>query len=864
MGDDVSSAPAPFDAREFTARGRQSLKDGRERLAKRFVESGHAGQILARQSDLVDGVLREAWRGLMPPDAALVAVGGYGRGQMFPHSDVDLLILLPDGAIAAHQSAIETFIGVLWDLGLEIGHSARTVDQCIEQGRVDITVQTNLLEARRLDGDVALFEQLRAAFIGALDPRAFCEAKLLEQQQRHTRFNDIAYSLEPNLKENPGGLRDLQVILWVARASGMGASWHDLTTHGILTPVEATRLTRHEAVLQGLRIRLHHLLGRREDRLLFDLQGRLAQQFDLVDSPARRASEQLMQRFYRTAKAVLQLSSIVLANLRSRLFPAPDATPLVLSDRFRITNELLELAVPDLFDREPGAILETFLVWQRHPEIKGLAASTQRALWHARRHVNAAFRHEPANRELFMQMLREPSGLTHTLRRLNRFGLLGLYIPAFGRIVGRMQHDLFHVYTVDEHILMVVRNLRRFAITEMAHEYPLCSRLMTDFARPEVLYLAGLFHDIAKGRGGDHSALGRVDALRFARSHGLSREDADLVAWLVEHHLTMSATAQKQDLSDPAVVQRFADLVGDERHLVGLYLLTVADVRGTSPKVWNAWKGKLLEDLFRAARHAIGGTAVALEGSLNDVKERARVRLLAYAVPEGAEDRLWSQLDDSYFLRHDPGDIAWHTRHLFFRADTRDAIVKARLSPIGEGMEVFVYVPDQPLLFARICGVFERLGYNIVEARIYTTRAGYALDHFLVMDPSGVQTNYRDVLSLVEHELSESLRAAAPLDPPSRGRVSRQLKAFPLTPEVTIRPDERGVFHYLSLIAGDRPGLLSRVARTLAGYDIQVQNAKINTLGARAEDVFLLKGDALKNAKTVVRLEADLIHQLEG
>ncbi|MFO1321523.1 MAG: [protein-PII] uridylyltransferase [Burkholderiales bacterium] len=856
----------PFDARAYVAAARDALKENRGRLARRFHESGRVHQILVRQADFVDDVLQAVWAGLdMRPGMALVAVGGYGRGLLFPYSDVDILILLEAAAGPAEQTAIEQFVGCLWDCGLEIGQSTRTVDECIEQAARDITVQTNLLEARFIAGSRSVFEHFERAYHDALDPRAFCEAKLLERQQRHTRYNDIAYSLEPNLKENPGGLRDLQVIIWVARASGLGASWHDLTTHGILTDQEAARLTRHEGVLQSLRTRLHYLGGRREDRLLFDLQSKLARDMGIEDAGARRASEQLMQRFYRTAKAVLQLSEIVLANLRTRLFPPQDSTPVALDQRFRVSSELLDLAEPALYDRDPHAILETFLVWQRHPEIKGLSAQTHRALWHARRHVNAAFRQDPHNRALFMAILREPAGLTHTLRRLNRMGLLGLYIPAFGRIVGRMQHDLFHVYTVDEHILMVVRNLRRFAIPEMSHEYPLCSRLMSEFARPEVLYLAGLFHDIAKGRGGDHSQLGRFDALRFARSHGLDAADADLVAWLVEQHLTMSATAQKKDLSDPDVIREFATGVKTERRLVALYLLTVADIRGTSPKVWNAWKAKLLEDLFHATRRAIGGSDTPLEGSVQDRKEKVRVTLQAYALSPGIEEPLWSRLGDAYFLRHDPGEVAWHTRHLFYRPDTKTPVVKTRLSPIGEGLEVMIYVPDQPLLFARICAFFEKLGYNIVEARIYTTRDGYALDSFLVMDPGGhARSHYRDVISFVEHELAQRLQAGTPLEPPARGRLSRQLKAFPLTPEVTIRPDERGTYHYLSLIAGDRPGLLSRVARTLADYGIAVQNAKINTLGSRAEDVFLLKGEALGDQKRVIRLEADLIHQLEA
>jgi [protein-PII] uridylyltransferase len=595
---------------------------------------------------------------------------------------------------------------------------------------------------------------------------------------------------------------------------------------------------------------------------VFDMQIRLAQRLGIRETASRRASEQLMQRFYRTTKAVLQLSEIVLANLRARLFPPPDTTPVPLDGRFQIRNELLELVDESLYTREPAAILETFLTWQRHHEVKGLAASTQRALWHARRLINEAFRHAPENREAFMQILREPDGVTHTLRRLNRLGLLGLYLPAFGRIVGRMQHDLFHVYTVDEHILMVVRNLRRFAVPEMSHEYPLCSRLMSEFARPEVLYLAGLFHDIAKGRGGDHSILGRADAVAFSADHGLTAEDVELVGWLVEHHLTLSATAQKKDLSDPKVIQDFAALVQNDRRLVGLYLLTVADIRGTSPKVWNAWKAKLLEDLFRATRKVLGGSPEPLAGSVQDRKDKVRVKLQAYAIAPGVEEKLWHRLGDAYFLRHDPGEIAWHTRQLFYRSETKNPIVKARLSPIGEGLEVMIYTPDQRLLFARICAFFERLNYSIVEARIYTTRDGYALDSFLVMDPSErAASHYRDVISYVEHELATQLRGEPALQPP-RGRLSRQLKAFPLTPEVTIRPDERGVFHYLSLIAGDRPGLLSSVARTLASYDIDVQTAKINTLGSRAEDVFLLKGEALRDAKQVIRLESELIHQL--
>ncbi len=847
------------------ARWKRELKDGRARLRQQFLETGHAHTVLVRQRELTDRVLAEIWAALeVPQDLALVAVGGYGRGLMFPYSDVDILVLLPADPEGEGNRVIETFVGMLWDIGMEVGHSTRTVEQCVEQAKNDVSVQTNLLEARLLCGDDELFTRFRSACAGAMDPKAFCEAKLLEQQLRHTRFNDVAYSLEPNIKENPGGLRDLQVILWVTRASGLGDSWRDLTQHGIITEQEAARLARHEGTLQALRVRLHFLADRREDRLLFDHQSRLALELGLADTPARRASEQMMQRYYRTAKAVLQLNAIVLANLRTRILPPPETTAFDLTPRFQIRNQLLEAKRADLYERTPHAILETFLLWQRHPEVKGLGAKTLRALWHARGQVNAAFREDSRNKALFMEILREPAGLTHTLRRLNRYGLLGLYLPAFGRIVGRMQHDLFHVYTVDEHILMVVRNMRRFAIPEMAHEYPMCSRLMSGFERRELLYVAALFHDIAKGRGGDHSELGKLDAIRFCKAHGLSADDTELVGWLVQYHLIMSSTAQKRDLSDPDVIRDFAGLVGDDRRLVALYLLTVADIRGTSPKVWNAWKAKLLEDLFRATRRYLGGDPAPLEGSVQHTKDQVLIKLRAYALPEGVEKKLWSQLPDSYFLRHDAREIAWHTRLLNYRVDTKAPVVKARLSPIGEGLEVVIYCPDRDNLFAQICSFFEKISFSIVEARIHTTRHGYALDSFQVMDPSDSRSHYRDLMSYIEHELAERLLRDKPLDPPSRGRVSRQLKAFPITPEVTIRPDERGSFYYLSLIAGDRPGLLSRVARTLAENGISVQSAKINTLGARAEDMFLLGGEALKDSRKVVKIEAELIHQLEA
>ena len=799
----------------------------------------------------------------MPSETALMAVGGYGRCQLFPYSDLDVLFLLPDEMNDEAREKVSELVGKLWDIGLEIGHSARSVEQCVAEGVQDVTVQTNLLEARFLTGNRALARQFSAAIRLALNPKAFFEAKLLEQQQRHGRFNDTAYNLEPNVKESPGGLRDLTNILWVAGANGMGRTWPELARHRIITSEEARHLARHERTVQDLRIRLHYQANRREDRLVFDLQAPLAGQFGLRDTPYKRASEQLMQMYYRTARAVTQLNEIILQNLRVSIFPPLACEPLKLNQRFEMRNELLETVDEELYSRQPAAILETFRLLQEHPELKGIGATTLRALWRSAKHIDAAFRRDPVNREQFIGMFRQGAGLTHALRRMNRYDVLGRYLPPFGRIVGQMQHDLFHVYTVDEHILMVVRNLRRFAVTEMSHEYPLCSRLMSEFSRPELLYLAGMFHDIAKGRSGDHSVLGMSDARRFCVHHGLVEEDTRLVVWLVEHHLTMSSVAQKKDLSDPSVIADFARLVGNDRRLTALYLLTVADVRGTSPKVWNAWKGKLLEDLFWSTRRYLSGDTNPAGSRLQNRQKLALEKLRLYALPEGVQEKLWVQLDTTYFLRHDAREIAWHARVLQGRVDTKTPVIKARLSPIGEGVQVLIYAPDRGTLFARICSFFERIGFSIVEAKIYTTLHGYALDTFQVMDPAKATSHYRDMIAYVEHELAAQIEQSGPLPTPVKGRISRRVRSFPITPEVGLRPDEKGSAWYLSFIAGDRPGLLSSVARVLVDYGISVQTAKINTLGERAEDSFVITGDALRETKTIIRLESDLIRELQ-
>lgn len=840
---------------------KEQLKTERQNIIAAFQVDGKPEKLLASLRTSVDAALTRIWQDFaLPADTALVAVGGYGRGELFPHSDIDVLILLNSAPDAALRNTLEELIQSFWDLGFQIGHSIRTIDECLKEAAADITVQTCLLEARLVIGSRKLFLFLRDRCNAAIDPQAFFLAKTLEMRQRHAKYEDTPYSLEPNCKESPGGLRDLQVILWVAKAAGLGDSWRKLAERGLITTTEARQLTQKERAFKDIRIRLHIHAGRCEDRLVFDVQMPIAETFGFKTTETRRASEYLMQRYYWAAKAVTQLNTILLQNIEAQLFPQPVSSHAI-NARFNEVNGLIDIAHDDTFETVPSAMLEVFLLLAHHPELKGMTARTLRALWHARSRIDGKFRRDPANHALFLSIIQAPQGITHALRGMNQTSVLGRYLPSFRRIIGQMQHDLFHVYTVDQHILMVVRNVRRFTMTEHAHEYPFCSQLMANLPGHWLLYIAALFHDIAKGRNGDHSILGMADARRFCKEHGLSKEDTELVVFLVQHHLTMSQVAQKSDLSNMDVIRGFADLVKDERHLTSLYLLTVADIRGTSPKVWNAWKGKLLEDLYRMTLRVLGGETPSADHELKNRQEEALKTLRLYGLPDDAHERLWHQLDIAYFLRHDASDIAWQTRALFNKINSAGPVVKCRLAPIGEGLQVTVYIKDQPDLFARICSYFDRKNFSILDAKIHTTRHGYALDTFLVIEPT-FANNYRDIISLIEHELINLLQSQEPLPPPSKGRLSRLSRIFPITPTVDLRPDERGQYYLLSVSANDRTGLLYAIANVLAKYRINLHTAKVMTLGERVEDVFLIDGAELSNPRSQIHLETDLLEAL--
>jgi [protein-PII] uridylyltransferase len=850
----------------LTVATRQQLLKQHHKLIAAWQQTHDGRALLKGRSACIDTLLKKAWKALaMPNTCALVAVGGYGQSELYPASDIDLLILLPMPS-ASMATAVETkiseFIRFLWDIGLEIGHSVRTIEECLDAAKSDITVQTALLETRHLTGSPSLYEAFVTRFSAALDPFAFYQAKQLEQAERYARFNDTPYSLEPNCKESPGGLRDLHVIRWVAYAAKLGSTWHALAQHGLVTAVEARQLARCERRLRDLRIQLHILSGRREDRLLFDYQEQLAREMGLTATEAKRVSEVLMQRYYQNAKLVTQLNTLTMQALADRLSPSRSDTSFIINANFQQVREQLDIRDEQTFERNPGAILECFLLQMQRGELKGMTPRTLRALWRARRLINADFRAAPENRARFLSLFQQPH-LIHALRLMNQYDILGRYLPAFGRIVGQMQHDLFHVYTVDQHVLQVIRNLRRFTMPELAHEYPFCSRLMADFDRPWLLYLGALFHDIAKGRGGDHSQLGMADAAKFAHDHGIGEEDTELLTFLVAEHLTMSQVAQKQDIADPDVIKTFAQKIGTIRRLTALYLLTVADIRGTSPKVWNAWKGKLLEDLFRMTAGLLTGSKTKLSG-VAERQEEARRILRYHGLRTGIENVFWQQLDTGYFMRHDAEEIAWHTRRLYYCTDSTEPIVHARINPAGEGLQVMIYCLDQPQLFARLCGFFTRLSYSILDARIHTTQKGYALDSFIILaSAEDDESVYRNMIGLVEHELTHQLSTRPPLPSALTGRLSRQVRYFPITPEVTIRADERGEQYLLNITAADRPGLLYAIAITLDKHNVNLHTAKIDTLGERVEDVLLISGKELTQTATLVRLEQDLLVTLQ-
>ena len=836
----------------------------RQRLANLW-ETNHDPQAYLRaHTAVLDQAIRSmvTLHDLPTKDIAIIAVGGYGRAELFPFSDIDLLVLTTDACSenTEVQEKISTFVTELWELRLTVGASVRSVSSFLSEATNDVSIATTYLESRCLWGNTALYTQSRQRFMETLDARRFFRDKMLELARRHQKFEDTPYSLEPNLKESPGGLRDLQVFLWCAQAAGVAESVTDMKTAGLITEREMHTLMACARHLETLRISLHLITKRAENRLLFDVQEELAKSLGYTETQQLRPSEALMKRYYLNAKAVVQMSVIQLQAIADRLFGSYDnVTPVSLERAFVARGDEMDIVNDKVFETDPNAILRLFYVYHSHPELTRLSTRLLRALWHASPNIDEAYRHNPIHQQTFLDILRMPKGTYHSLKLMNMWDVLGRFLPPFRQIVGQMQHDLYHIFTVDQHTLRVVRNIRRFARSEFAHEYPFCAQIMSELPDNWRLTLAGLYHDIGKGLGGQHSDIGAEKVTHFCQTFGLTQATTDFIAFLVREHLTMSQTAQKKDISDPDVVSSFLEVVKTKERLDALYLLTVADIRATSPKVWTPWKAQLLEALYRATLAMMTGedSAVSTEHTLIERKTRA-LDLLGTQVSDADREAFWQELNVVYFMRHTPEEIAWHTQTLAKHVRTPDPIVEVKRSDRMGGILILLYLPDRKDLFLRAVAALGKSGLSVIDARVHTTHHGWALDTFLVTD-----RYERDDLEMLDAKIRKDLLTLLTSDKPlpvaPKGKLSRRSKHFPTRTMVTTVPDESGRAWILNVICTDRPGLLYSISEILARYGINLQTARIATLGERAEDVFLIDSPTLSDDETLLKLEADLV-----
>ena len=854
---------------------RDAIKQGNDQLESLFEKGEPVTRLVRARSEFIDSILVQAWVRKIPTgaDAALIAVGGYGRGELHPASDIDLLILLGEGGPGLLSESLSELLTFFWDIGLEVGHSVRTVAQCVQEAKQDVTVITTLMEARLLTGPQGLFNSLRQA-IGTdkiWPSDLFFQSKWGEQKKRYRKYEDTISSLEPNLKEGPGGLRDIQTVDWVVKRHFGANRMSELVSHGFLTETEYQDLKAGQEWLWRIRFALHLLAGRREDRILFDYQQALAEQFGFKDDEEGLGIEKFMQQYYQTAIRVSRMNEMLLQLFQEVIvLKCHLDDPKPINRRFQSHSGFLEVVSDTVFKQYPLAMLELFLIMEQHPELNGVRASTIRQIRNHRHLIDQKFRDSLEARSLFMEILRQPRGITQALRRMNRYGILARYIPAFNNIVGRMQYDLFHVYTVDEHTLFVIRNLRRFMIEAHHNEFPLCSDVMERIPKPELIFLAALFHDIAKGRGGDHSMLGAQDARMFCQQHGLSGYDSELVAWLVEKHLLMSITAQRKDITDPEVVCGFGEQVESPVRLDYLYLLTVADMRATDPNKWNNWKNSLLRELYHATKHALlRGLQNPQERDEIIQNKQAGARHLLKSEgfdPEQATIH-WSTLSLDYFLHHTWDEIAWQTKMVLSVKPEQLPLVLIRKAGTRGGTEVFLYGRDENNLFALTTSLLDQLGLNIVSARIETADTGFTINSFLVLEENGspVENPVRkdEIRAILQRALSDPNR----VDPGVSRRVPRRLKHFSTPTRTDFVQDHANQRTIMKLVTNDRPGLLSQVGYAFSACKIRLINAKIATIGAMAEDTFFITNQEnrpLTGDEQFECLEQAINDQLEG
>jgi [protein-PII] uridylyltransferase len=845
---------------------KQLIKQKDTELRQKFNPHQSVSDLLKEKSDFIDEILNCCWRHFLGDHSrqlSLIAVGGYGRRELFPYSDIDIVVLLDSDETSPYQEALANFFTFLWDIGLKPGQSVRTVKQCIEAAISDQTIITSLMENRLITGNTLLHKTLNQQIapdkIWPSDQ--FFAAKMEEQRQRYAKFHDTAYNLEPNIKEGPGGLRDRQVIAWVFKRHYNSSTLKELIKYGFLPESEYLELVAALEVLWRIRYALHLLTNRCEDRLIFDYQRDLAAQFGFSTEHQEynQDVERFMQFYFKTVLGLERLNEMLLQLFNER-FVSGEIThnSIPLNDKFVVINGYLEAIDDTLFERQPLALLELFLVLQQNSSIKGVRATTIRLIRKSLHLIDEAFRKNKDANRLFIEAFRQPRGVTDQLRRMNRYGVLAAYLPCFANIVARMQYDLFHIYTVDEHTLFVIRNLRRFALEKHLDELPFCNDIFLLISKPEILYLAGLFHDIAKGRNGDHSAVGEEFAREFCIQHDLSPHDTNLICWLVRNHLVMSMTAQRKDISDPDVIHQFAQTVGSIEYLNHLYLLTVADIRATNPELWNAWKDALLKELYTvtySALHRGLQNPIALTDRLLESKKEAKEELIKLGISEPVILRSWQHASDDYFLRYSADEIAWHTIAIASSSEDDLPLVLLRPQTQRGSAEVFIYTKNEEAIFSLSTATLDQLGLTILDARIMTTTDDYVLNSFLVLEQSGKPINelFREVH--ICNVLRNNLLLREVKKHKNIHRQSRQAKHFPIPTSIQFHAAPLNRHTIIELITTDHAGLLSKIGRAFVQKGIHLHSAKITTIGSRAEDMFYITDNQSQPITDTVRQE---------